>query len=176
MSPENKVIIIIIIIIIVDLMWHNTHTLLSCFCLFVLLWSMSNCHKVLQVSCHFDSSKWWKILCDPELTELTPNHRTWCMLLCFKYCTRSQCCCIWLICKTFQSYVSFKLYKGLFYLHDYYNWVRRFVVSDPELPDSLYCVKRYQYRSAVWNQLKQRSRISDPPYGSVSIIGHVLSL
>jgi len=26
----------------------------------------------------------------------------------------------------------------LFYWNDYYNCVRRFVVSDPELPDSLY--------------------------------------
>jgi len=126
-------------------MWHNTIRCCLCFCLFVLLWSMSNCRKVLQVSCHFDSSKWcsWddpttKISCDPELTELTRNYRTWCMLLRFKYCKRSQCCCIWLICKTFQRYVSFKIYKDLFYLHDYYNWVRRFVVSDPELPDSLY--------------------------------------
>jgi len=28
--------------------------------------------------------------------------------------------------------------KGLFYWNHYYNCVRRFVVSDPELSDSLY--------------------------------------
>jgi len=70
--------------------------------------------------------------------ELTCNHRTWCMLLRSKYCMRTQCCCIWLTCKTFQRLVSFKICKGLFYWNDYYNCVRRFVVSDPELPDSLY--------------------------------------
>ena len=67
------------------------------------------------------------------------------MLLRFKYCTRSQCCCIWLICKTFQRYASFKMYKGLFYLHDYNIWVKRFVVSDPELPDSLYMFMYIQF-------------------------------
>ena len=122
------------------------HKLLFCFCLFVLLWSISNCRNVLQVSCHFDSLKWcsWddptKISRDPKLTELTRNHRTCCMLLRSKYCTRKQFCCISLTCKTFQRYVSFKICKGLFYWNDYCNFVRRFVVSDPELPDSLYTV------------------------------------
>jgi len=71
-------------------------------------------------------------------TELTCNHRTCCMLLRSKYCMRTQCCCIWLTFKTFQRYVSFKINKGLFYWNNYYNCVRRFVVSDPKLPDSLY--------------------------------------
>jgi len=60
------------------------------------------------------------------------------MLLRSKYCTKPQCCCIWLTCKTFQRDVSFKIYKGLLHMNDYYICVRRFVVSDPELPDSLY--------------------------------------
>jgi len=30
------------------------------------------------------------------------------------------------------------VYKCLFYWNNYYNGVRRFVVSDPKLPDSLY--------------------------------------
>ena len=135
--------------------------LLFWFCLFDLLWTLSNCLTVLQqyklaVSLTvsndaLEMTYTTTLSCDPELTELTRNHRTWCMLLRFKYCTRSQCCCIWLICKTFQRYVSFKLYKGLFYLHDYYNWVRRFVVSDPELPDSLY------WKGIKWNiSLQQR--------------------
>jgi len=54
------------------------------------------------------------ITCDPELTELTRNHRTWCMLLRSKYCTRTQCCRIWLTCKTFQRYVSLKYVKVWF--------------------------------------------------------------
>jgi len=123
--------------LIFDPVWHNTIR----FCLFVLLWSISKCPKVVQVSCHFDSSKWCSkddttsnISCD---TELTRNNRIWCMLLRSKYCTRTQCCCIWLTCKTFQRYVSFKICKGLFYWNQYNNCVRRFVVSDPELPDSL---------------------------------------
>ena len=88
------------------------------FCLFVLLWTISKCHKVLQVSSHFDSSKWcaWNdpttsISSDPELTELTRNHRTLCMLLLSKYCTKTQCCCIWLTCNTFQRDVSLKYIK-----------------------------------------------------------------
>jgi len=129
--------------LIFDLIWHNT--MLFWFCLFVLLWTISNSRKVLQVSSHFDSSKWcaWddpstKISRDPELTDLTRNHRTWCMLLRSKYCTQTQCCCIWLTCKTFQRDVSFKIYKGLLHMNDNYICVRRCVVSDPELPDSLY--------------------------------------
>jgi len=109
------------------------------------MWTISNCRKVLQFSSHFDSFKWcaWdylttKISCDPELTELTRNHRTWCMLLRSKYCTKTRCCCIWLTCKTFQRDVCFKIYKGLLHMNDYYICVRRFVVIDPELPDSLY--------------------------------------
>jgi len=90
----------------VNLIWHNTmHTLLFWFCLFVLLWTIRKCRKVLQFSSHFDSSKWcaWddpttKLSCDPELTELTRNHWTWCMLLRSKYCTKTQSCCIWLTC------------------------------------------------------------------------------
>jgi len=80
--------------------------LLFSFCFCFSLWSISNCRKVLQVSSHFDSSKWcaWddhttKISCDPELTELTRNHRTWCMMLRSKYCKKKQCSCIWLTCK-----------------------------------------------------------------------------
>ena len=130
--------------LIFDLIWHNTMYAVV-LVLFVLLWTISNCRKVLQVSSHFDSSKWCtlddpttKISCDSELTELTRNHRTWCMLLRSKYCTKTQCCCIWLTCKTFPRDVSFKIYKGLLHMNDYYICVRRFVFSDPKLPDSLY--------------------------------------
>jgi len=106
-----------IIMFILDPIWHNTiRRCLVFVCL--LCWSISNCPLVLQVtgSCYLDSSNWCseddpttKISCDPELTELTRNHRTWGMLLRSKYCMRSQCCCIWLTCKTIQRYVSFKI-------------------------------------------------------------------
>jgi len=74
-----------------------------------------------------------------------------------KYCTRTQCCCIWLTCKTFQRYVSFKICKGLFYWNQYYNCVRRFVVSDPELPNSLYLFKKLNKN---WEHLLQYSLLS----------------
>jgi len=41
--------------------------------------------------------------------------------------------------QTFQRDVSFKICKALLHMNDYYICVRRFVVCDPELPDSLYC-------------------------------------
>jgi len=126
---------------------------------FFSLWNISNCRKVLQVSSHFDSSKWcaWddpttKISCDPELTELTRNHRTWCMTLRSKYCTKTQCCWIWLTCKTFQRDVSFKIHKGLLHMNDYYICVRRFVVSDPELQsvNNLVFWNVYVFSCNVW--------------------------
>ena len=118
---------------------------------------ISNCRKVLEVSCHLTVKmmllRWptTKISCDPELTELTRNHRTWCMLLRLKYCLRTQCCCIWLTFKTFQRYVSFKICKGLFYWNNNYNCVRRFVVSDPKLPDSLYA-KQHNIKVTILNK------------------------
>jgi len=89
-------------------------------------------------------------ICNLYRTCKTPASR-------FKYCTRSQCCCIWLICETFQRYVSFKIYKGLFYLHDYYNWVRRLIVSDAELPDSLYII--LYYKTFEWHIIIQYKKI-----------------
>jgi len=37
-----------------------------------------------------------------------------------------------------KLFLKVKIYKGLLHMNDYYICVRRFVVSDPELPDRLY--------------------------------------
>ena len=120
---------------------------------------MSHCFtsflSVLTVHNDFETIPRIKISRDPELAELTRNQQIWCMFLRLKYCTRTQCWCILLTCKSFQRYLSFKIWKGLFYLNDYKNDDRVFVVSDPELPDSLYltlkkCVAYLTFLLPIW--------------------------
>ena len=121
--------------------------------LFLFVCSAVNYKKLLQ---SFTSSIYflYTVMTVPNYAlDMTPhqkyhvirNSRNWLVTTGFGACCyaqrfarKTQSCCICLTCKTFQRYVSFKICKGLFCLNDNYHCVRRFVVSDPELPDSLY--------------------------------------